>query len=250
MKKIFIVLIAIVIILVSIITIDYLIARSNKIPFLAIKETKDNVKIYKGLFYEVNVCNGNVAFNASVICPKDLDFAIVDETEICAEALELFYEDDHYKYYFPCMKSSTTFIKKDGKKITIKEALEKEVITIDSLLKTGLSFIREEKYEISIKKSSSCKTIKYQIGKEDTNSYLYTYCLDSVTFKRGIKETSLVKQLAEGSNSLEEMAISSNLVKEDKDNYKIYKSKDYVILICKDKNYIGTIELLDKNVCK
>lgn len=249
MKKVYVFLIILILIIVSVFTIDYLLAKSNKLPFLAIKETKDNIKIYKGLFYQVDVCNSNVVFNENIICPKDADFVIVDETEVCAEALELFYEDENYKYYYPCIKNATTFIKKNNNKQTVKESLENKTISIDSLLKSGLSFIREEKIQISVDKSDKCKTIKYQISNENSANNLYTYCLDSVKLQKGSQKINLIKYLAEGSNNLKDLAIQANLKKESKDDYTLYKSDEYVILVCKNKNYIGTLDILDKNVC-
>lgn len=249
MKKVYVFLIILILIIVSVFTIDYLLAKSNKLPFLAIKETKGNIKTYKGLFYQVDVCNSNVVFNENIICPKDADFVIVDETEVCAEALELFYEDENYKYYYPCIKNATTFIKKNNKKQTVKESLEDKTISVESLLKSGLSFIRKEKIQISVDKSDKCKTIKYQISNENSANNLYTYCLDSVKLQKGSQKINLIKYLAEGSNNLKDLAIQANLKKEVKDGYTLYKGNEYAILICKEKNYIGTVDILEKNVC-
>lgn len=249
MKKVYVFLIILILIIVSVFTIDYLLAKSNKLPFLAIKETKGNIKTYKGLFYQVDVCNSNVVFNENIICPKDADFVIVDETEVCAEALELFYEDENYKYYYPCIKNATTFIKKNNKKQTVRESLEDKTISVESLLKSGLSFIRKEKYQIKVDKSDKCKTIKYQISNEKSNSDLYIYCLDNLKLQKGNQEINLIKYLAEGSNSLKELALQTELKEESKDDYTLYKSDEYVILVCKNKNYIGTLDILDKNVC-
>jgi len=54
------------------------------------------------------------------------DFIIVEEIAPCADALEFIYEDDNYRYYFPCIKSHLVFIEftDKQKKILVKEAIE------------------------------------------------------------------------------------------------------------------------------
>lgn len=62
------------------------------------------------------------------------EFTVVDETEICADALEFVYQDDDYKYYFPCIKSESVFIVfTNGDRISIKEAME--VTSVDWMKK-------------------------------------------------------------------------------------------------------------------
>lgn len=74
------------------------------------------------------------------------DFEIVDETGICAEALEGFYSDSVYDYYFPCIKSKTTFVKfADGRKITVANALKEGLVTIKELEEKGLQIYKELK---------------------------------------------------------------------------------------------------------
>ena len=74
---------------------------------------------------------------------------IIDTTEVCAEALESFYEDSKYIYYFSCMKSNNVYAKINGKKYLVKDLLNnnptKYNITIDILEEFGLEFIKEEK---------------------------------------------------------------------------------------------------------
>lgn len=73
-----------------------------------------------------------------------LEIANVDETTICAQALEEIYRDDKYIYYLPCIKSETVFLKyNNGEKINIKKALDDEKITIDKLIKEGLKVYKE-----------------------------------------------------------------------------------------------------------
>ena len=62
-------------------------------------------------------------------------FVIYDYSESCDEELELVYENNDSKYYFSCIKSDKVFIefKTTNLKITVKEALVNNNITIDEL---------------------------------------------------------------------------------------------------------------------
>ena len=65
---------------------------------------------------------------------------------MCAESIEKFYEDDKYTYSFPCIKSSSVFVKfPDGKKVLVVKALEEELVTIDELINAGLEVYKVEK---------------------------------------------------------------------------------------------------------
>ena len=77
---------------------------------------------------------------------------IIDETESCDTALELFYENELYEYYFECIKSDNVYAKiNDGEKYLVKELLKNNptdyVISIDRFERAGLDFIKKEKYE-------------------------------------------------------------------------------------------------------
>ena len=71
---------------------------------------------------------------------------ILDATYNCQEALEKFYEDDKYIYYFPCIKSNSVYVKlADGNKMLVTKALEEEKVTINELIKAGLEVHKEAK---------------------------------------------------------------------------------------------------------
>ena len=77
---------------------------------------------------------------------------IIDETESCDTALELFYESELYEYYFNCIKSDYVYARiNDGEKYLVKELLTNNptdyVITIDRFEREGLNFIKKEKYK-------------------------------------------------------------------------------------------------------
>lgn len=59
-------------------------------------------------------------------------FEVIDEMEVCAEALEEFYSDETYSYSYNCIRSEATFIKfENAKKMVAKTALEGNLLTIE-----------------------------------------------------------------------------------------------------------------------
>lgn len=77
---------------------------------------------------------------------------IVDESEITAQALEQFYEDEYHTYYFNSIKSDKVYaIINNNEKYLVKDLLNnnptKYKITISKLEEAGLEFITENKYE-------------------------------------------------------------------------------------------------------
>ena len=71
---------------------------------------------------------------------------IIDATYSCNKSKEKFYEDDKYIYYFPCVQSTSVFVKfSNGNKLLVTKALEDEKITIDELIKAGLNVYKEDK---------------------------------------------------------------------------------------------------------
>jgi len=83
---------------------------------------------------------------------RNYKLEIIDETETCDTALELFYESELYEYYFDCIKSDYVYARiNDGEKYLVKELLTNNptdyVITIDRFEREGLNFIKKEKYK-------------------------------------------------------------------------------------------------------
>ena len=71
---------------------------------------------------------------------------IIDATYMCNNSLEKFYEDDKYTYFFPCIKSSSIYVKFDnGNKLLVVDALEEEKVTINELIDAGLKVYKKEK---------------------------------------------------------------------------------------------------------
>lgn len=73
------------------------------------------------------------------------EFVIVDETEVCAQALEEIYRDSDYIYYLSCIKSGNITIKfEDGRVYTLREVLNNNILTIDELIDKGLAVYKTE----------------------------------------------------------------------------------------------------------
>ncbi len=77
---------------------------------------------------------------------KNKRIEIIDATFSCAQSPETFYEDDKYIYSFPCVKSSSIYVKfENGTKVLVVDALEEEKVTIDELLDAGLEVHKTKK---------------------------------------------------------------------------------------------------------
>ena len=64
----------------------------------------------------------------------------------CAEALESFYEDDNYVYYWSCIKNEYMIVKyENGYEETISNALKNNTIKISDLDDYNISYIKETK---------------------------------------------------------------------------------------------------------
>jgi len=86
------------------------------------------------------------------VSKRNYKLEIIDETENCDTALELFYENELYEYYFSCIKSDYVYARiNNGEKYLIKELLTNNptdyVISIDRFERAGLDFIKQEKYK-------------------------------------------------------------------------------------------------------
>ena len=62
---------------------------------------------------------------------RALNFTVIIPTDPCDQALERFYEDDSYYYYFTCYMSRGIYIEfNNGRRYNIRYALENSIITI------------------------------------------------------------------------------------------------------------------------
>lgn len=67
----------------------------------------------------------------------------------CADAIEYYYEDSNYRYYFTCIKSHNIKVTVNGKEYNIKEALVNKIVTMDELIKAGFNPLKESKNLVS-----------------------------------------------------------------------------------------------------
>ena len=147
----------------ALIVIDLLCIFTLHRPLLAVREDNgDSVNIvYRGLLYDTLYCH---EYSTPQVKPKGTKIScavervdvgdvvsIKDTTKeikdfACAEALESFYEDDMYKYFWNCMKNKYMIVKyDDGFEETISQALLKGHIEIQILDKFNISYIKYEK---------------------------------------------------------------------------------------------------------
>jgi len=104
---------------------------------------ENNKELHLG-FYNINhdVCEKWANAEDAII---HNDYVIVDETEICADALEEIYNDELYVYYLPCIKSGNIYLKyNSGDKIYLRDALEQKQVTIEELIEKGLKVYKED----------------------------------------------------------------------------------------------------------
>ena len=98
-----------------------------------------------GFFYDKS--NKNTNKQITTYDRKVMDIKNTSKSdEVCAVALEVFYQDDKYKYSFPCMMSSKIIVYfNDGTQEYVRDALNKKDITISDLDKYEIKYLKEEK---------------------------------------------------------------------------------------------------------
>lgn len=149
--KISFVVIGVVIAIVLLDSIQALVFDNN--PVIGI-QTKNMKKV--GILVDTHHCgNGKhdtVIKGFSYSCSYNGgNYILVDETKnkidfACAEALQSFYQDEQYTYYWSCMKNKYMIVKyDDGSKELISEALKNKHIEISVLDKFDIDYIKEER---------------------------------------------------------------------------------------------------------
>lgn len=98
-----------------------------------------------GFFYDKS--NKNTNKRITTYDRKVMDIKNTSKSDdVCADALEEFYQDDKYKYSFPCMMSSKIIVYfNDGTQEYVMDALNKKDITISDLDKYKIKYLKEEK---------------------------------------------------------------------------------------------------------
>lgn len=166
MKKYLKIIIILVVLIVLSLIIDLVCIFIISRPIFTIQLNKDNEfnQVYKGIFFDTYNC---LEYSIPQIKRKGVKFAcgtsnmnigkvleIVDTTKnknnfSCAEALEEFYEDTTYKYYYSCIKSKYVIVKyESGFKETVSSALKNKNIEIEDLDRYNIDYVKYEKDEI------------------------------------------------------------------------------------------------------
>ena len=69
--------------------------------------------------------------------------------DTCAQAIENYYEDDEYIYYFDCIKSNFVFININGSEYLLKEALNNKIVTVNELEDNNIILSKKKKTDIN-----------------------------------------------------------------------------------------------------
>ncbi len=146
--------------IVGVILLDTIVAMVlNQSPILSIKKEIGNSYVKQGILIDTYFCVKDsdlvtVSWHfktSKFACQTNKVEDIVDKTTAmsdfaCDEALEEFYTDDEYHYYYPCQKNNYVVVKyTDGTEKTVKEALKEKAITIADLDEHNISYIKKEK---------------------------------------------------------------------------------------------------------
>lgn len=159
MKKVLKITLIIAVIIIGLLTLDFICIFTINRPLLAVKSSTSNK--YSGIFYDTYNCaeyavpqikSKGTKFTCAnnLIITKKVE-SIVDKTEnlddfACAEALEQFYEDDDYTYYYSCIKSEYIVVKyTDGTEETVSKALKNKTIKISDLEDYNIKYYKYEK---------------------------------------------------------------------------------------------------------
>lgn len=157
MKKYLKIIFGIIGLIVLLFVIDIVCIFTINRPLFAIQNDGGNV--YRGIFYDTYNCMeystpqikakgtkftcSNVKLNVGkVVSIKDTSKDIKDF--VCAEALESFYEDNNYTYYWSCIKNEYIIVEyENGYEEKVSNALKYGTITIKDLDNYNIDYIKE-----------------------------------------------------------------------------------------------------------
>ena len=213
---------------------------------------KDYIKIFSLIFiivlslvilvlYRNKLYNKNIDDYSKIYQPH---IKIIDETEICAEALDKFYEDDLKNYYFPCMKSDNVYaIINDEEKYLVKDILNTkdfkyniDIYRIKSIFDYyKIKYYEEDKYnKINFNVDIDCNNMvcgspefRAFVGNENNLEVKFdsrNSISDSDNKKYSINLYLIPK--ASGSSNLEVIFKDDNSEKQTKYLYKVNIDKD------------------------
>ena len=131
----------------------YTLTYSIKNNIISISDLNDLGLRYYTREIENNVSNGSNSGKIVIDDSKTIKIpkiTIIDKSnpnELCAQAIDYFYEDDNYKYYFTCIKSNSIYIKVENSNVeySLRDALTEGIVNIRQLELNGLKFFKESK---------------------------------------------------------------------------------------------------------
>ena len=131
----------------------YTLTYAIKNNIISISDLNDLGLRYYTREIENNVSNGSNSGKIVIDDSKTIKIpkiTIIDKSnpnELCAQAIDYFYEDDNYKYYFTCIKSNSIYIKVENSNVeySLRHALTEGIVNIRQLELNGLKFFKESK---------------------------------------------------------------------------------------------------------
>ena len=108
------------------------------------KDNKDNKNNKNN-----NIINDNPIIDTTIddnIINSNKRIIIIDKSsDNCPQAIEYYYEDNNYRYYFTCVISCSIFVKIDNQEYNIKYALNNKIVTMDELIEAGFKPLKKSK---------------------------------------------------------------------------------------------------------
>lgn len=108
------------------------------------KDNKDNKNNKNN-----NIINDNQITDTRIddnIIGSNKRIIIIDKSsDNCPQAIEYYYEDNNYRYYFTCVISGSIFVKIDNQEYNIKYALNNKIVTMDELIEAGFKPLKKSK---------------------------------------------------------------------------------------------------------
>ena len=261
MKRVLNILLFIFIVFAFSFSIDFVAIVLIKRPLFAMKQ-EDNV--YSGVIYNTYYCDNKpiIKFKSDKYkCEEYEVIDIVDETDTCSTSLELFYEDDNYKYYFPCIKSDNIVVKySNNKSEKLKDALKSNRIDVKVLSLYNINYYKESKkgsYRLDITYDETEGTKKVKSLDYD----IYYYGIKKIDVNINDKVYDLLEAIDTNLITLDEIIYNmKNTVTYKDGGSKLYSSYDlnedeYSILKCNTTSgnkdiYIGDKKIENKeNLC-
>lgn len=241
-------------IIVLLFAIDLICIFTINRPLFAIKEDNGDsvVLVYRGLFYDTYNCPEysvpqikakGTKFNCAI---ERVDIGkvveIIDKTKnmkdfACDEALEGFYADDKYIYFWSCMKNEYMIVKyESGFEETISNALKYGTISISDLDRFNISYIKQNKYD-DYKPVSSLKKVQHASTEilVQFDGVLYGKSNSIIDYAGGTEKIGIIDKVID-SNYVPKYDGETN--REEIKNAEVYDKTDKSIVLLYNNEYV------------